>query len=266
MSDQKSFFEALSPKASFTFGIVGGILVLCTIGFFVMLGVYFSGGDLSSAEKSGSGQLAADNNQPAAQQNNNQGQQQPGQQQQKDISMAEVTEDDWRRGAQDPKVTIVEYSDFECPFCKRFHQTMKKVMDNYGDQVQWVFRHAPLEQLHSKAPKEALAAECAGRIGGNDKFWAFTDKIFEVTPSNDGLNLDKLPDYAEQVGVNRSKFESCLDSGKYKSEVNKELRDAKKAGLRGTPYSVAIGPNGKKVPISGAQPYQKVKQIIESML
>jgi len=264
MENDNSFFSSLSPKASFTLGIIGGVLVLCTIGFFVFLGIYLSDDNASSPKNTGNNVAAPEEN--AQVENNGNNRQRAGQQGNNNISLAEVTEDDWKRGAENPKVTIVEYSDFECPFCKRFHNTMKQVMNNYGDQVQWVFRHAPLEQLHSKAPKEALAAECVGRIGGNDKFWAFTDKIFEVTPSNDGLDLSKLPEYAADAGVNKSEFQNCMDNGEYKSEVQEELADAKKAGMRGTPYSVVIDSDGNKTPISGAQPYSKVKQIIESQL
>ncbi|MFB6181894.1 MAG: DsbA family protein [Candidatus Magasanikbacteria bacterium] len=261
MSKDEGFFESLSPKASFTIGIVGGVLVLCTVGFFVFLGIYLSGDGFSSQE---SNDKVANNNQPTQQQD--QQRREPPSQNQGNITLSEVTDEDWKRGAENPKVTIVEYSDLECPFCKRFHNTMKRVIENYGDQVQWVYRHAPLAQLHSKAPKEALAAECVGNIGGNDKFWAFVDKIFKVTPSNNGLNLDNLPQYAADVGVDKSEFQKCMDTKKYKSEVQKELAGAKKAGLRGTPYSVLIGPDGSKTPISGAQPYSKVKSIIESKL
>lgn len=258
-----SFFDKLDSKQSFTFGIVGGVLVLCTIGFLVLLSMYISG--------SSSFQVAETptdtNQQQQKQQVNNDDNQQPTKPSgNKNINLAEVNKSDWARGAENPKITIVEFSDLECPFCKRFHDTMKQVMNNYGDQVQWVYRHAPLKQLHSKAPKEAEAAECVGDLGGEEKFWAFVDKIFSVTPSNNGLNMDKLPDYAADVGVNKQKFKNCLDSGRMSSEVQSDLQDAKSAGLRGTPYSVLIGPDGQKVPISGAQPYSKVKSLIESNL
>lgn len=90
------------------------------------------------------------------------------------------------RGNQNAKITIVEYSDFECPFCKRFHQTMQQVISTYGNDVKWVYRHFPLDGLHQQARPEANMAECAHEQG---KFWEFTDGVFKVTPSNDGMDI-----------------------------------------------------------------------------
>lgn len=90
------------------------------------------------------------------------------------------------RGNQNAKITIVEFSDFECPFCKRFHQTMQQVISTYGNDVKWVYRHFPLDGLHQQARPEANMAECAYEQG---KFWEFTDGVFKVTPSNDGMDI-----------------------------------------------------------------------------
>lgn len=90
------------------------------------------------------------------------------------------------RGNQNAKITVVEYSDFECPFCQRFHQTMEQVMAKYGGDIKWVYRHFPLDGLHQQARFEANAAECAHEQG---KFWEFTDGVFKVTPSNDGMDI-----------------------------------------------------------------------------
>lgn len=176
----------------------------------------------------------------------------------------EVNSEDHIRGASNAKVTIIEYSDLECPFCKRFHPTMQKIVDEYSNDVRWVYRHFPLTMLHSKAKKEAEATECAGEQG---KFWEMVDKIFEVTPSNNGLDLDELPKLAGEVGVSdMPKFEVCLESGKYAERVEEDLADAEAAGGRGTPYSVIIGPGGAKQPLSGAQPYEAVQQVVDSLL
>lgn len=175
-----------------------------------------------------------------------------------------VTAEDHVRGAQNAKVTVIEYSDLECPFCKMFHPTSQKLLSEYPNDVRWVYRHAPIVQLHSKAPKEAEATECAAEQG---KFWELTDKIFEVTPANNGLDLAELPKLAQQVGVaNATQFQSCLDSGKYAKHVQDDLVDAQTAGMQGTPYSVILGSNGQKFPISGAQPYSAVKQLIDQGL
>lgn len=176
----------------------------------------------------------------------------------------EVTAEDHIRGAANAKVAVIEYGDLECPFCKRFHPTMQQLVDEYPNDVRWVYRHFPLDALHSKARKEAEATECAGEQG---KFWEMTDKMYEVTPSNDGLDLGTLPELARQVGVsNIQQFQSCLDSGKYADHVAADLADAEAAGGNGTPYSVVIAPNGEKFPISGAQPYASVKQVVDKAL
>src|SRR3989344_5485116 len=100
-------------------------------------------------------------------------------------------------------IAIVEYSDLECPFCKTFQKTLHQIMDEYGEsgKVAWVYRHFPLAQLHTKAAKEAEATECAAELGGNAAFWKYADRLFEVTPSNNNLELSQLPVIAAEVGL-----------------------------------------------------------------
>jgi len=185
-----------------------------------------------------------------------------------DISMREISESDHILGNPNAQLVIVEYSDFECPFCKTFHNTMHEVIDKYGadGEVAWVFRHFPLVQLHSKAPKEAEATECAAELGGNEAFWAYADKLFEVTPSNNGLDLSLLPTLAAEIGLDSNAFQTCLDSGKYASKVQKDYDDARKAGGTGTPYSVIVARTGQQVPINGAQSFSVVSQAIDLLL
>lgn len=175
-----------------------------------------------------------------------------------------VSEKDHVRGPANAKVTIIEYSDLECPFCKRFHITMQQVVEEYPNDVRWVYRHFPLTQLHQQADDESYAAECAGEQG---KFWEFIDLVYAETPSNDGLDLAKLPTYAQQAGVaNIPQFQSCVDSQKYKDVVDADYADAGSAGGQGTPYSIAVGQDGTAIPINGAQPYEQVKATIDSLL
>lgn len=182
--------------------------------------------------------------------------------------MAAISAKDHIRGNPDAPVKIVEYSDTECPFCKRFHDTMKQVMDEYGKsgQVAWVYRQFPLVQLHPKAPKEAEALECANELGGSDKFWAYTDRLYEVTPSNNGLDSAELPKIAQYVGLNVNKFNTCLSSGKYAQHVEQDAQNAQATGGNGTPWSIVVAQNGKKYPLNGAQPYASVKALIEQAL
>lgn len=183
-------------------------------------------------------------------------------------NMKPVASDDHIRGNPDAPIKIVEYSDTECPFCKRFHETMKQVIDEYGDtgKVAWVYRHFPLDQLHPKARKEAEALECAGAQGGNDTFWKYADRLYEITPSNDRLDPAELPKIAQYIGIDVSKFNECLSSGTYAEHVANDLENAVATGGRGTPWSIFVAPDGTKFPINGAQPYEAVKQLIENSL
>ena len=181
-------------------------------------------------------------------------------------SIQPVSNKDHIRGNPNAAVKIIEFSDLECPFCKRFHLTMQEVMDEYGKEVAWVYRHFPLDALHSKARKEAEATECANELGGNDKFWDYVDKLFEITPSNNQLDLALLPKIAAEIGLDKVKFENCLASQKYAGHIESDVKDAVASGARGTPYSVVISKNGEKFIINGAQPYSSVKQIIDTAL
>jgi protein-disulfide isomerase len=183
-----------------------------------------------------------------------------------------VTAEDHVFGNRSAPVKLIEFSDFECPFCKGFHSTVKQVMAEYGKsgQVAWVYRHFPLDNLHSKARKEAQASECANELGGNDAFWAFTDALFEIAPSNNRLDLARLPEIAEKVGLDRGKFEACLsgdqNGGKYASHIEENYQDATASGGTGTPYTIIVDAKGKVYPITGAQSYAAIKAIIDVAL
>ena len=203
-------------------------------------------------------------------------------------------------GNPNAEVVIVEYSDLECPFCRVFHQTLTRIMEEYGKggSVAWVYRHFPLAQLHTKAAREAEATECAAELGGNLAFWKYINRIFEVTPSNDGLDLAKLPAIAAEVGLDRKAFEACLTSGRHASRVESEYTEATSAGGRGTPFNVLLlrkplsedkkqallplferyrdprdgslpivfSPDNSRMSLSGAMPYELMKATIDSLL
>jgi len=128
-----------------------------------------------------------------------------------------------------------------------------------------VYRHFPLAQLHSKASKEAEATECAFDQGGNTAFWEYTDRLYEITPSNNGLDLNQLPEIAEEVGLDREEFERCLDDGDNKKKVADSLADAFASGGRGTPHNIMIV-GDEKVEIPGAQPFSAMKAAIDAVL
>lgn len=165
-------------------------------------------------------------------------------------------------------VKLVEFSDPECPYCKQFHLTMQRVVDEYGKKGQfaWVYRHFPIDQIHPKARKSAEGSECANELGGNGKFWEYFARYFDVTPSNNLINLKQLPQIAEDIGLDRADFEVCLNSGKYAAHIEDDLQDALASGGEGTPYSILFAPDGQKFVINGSQSYSVVKQMIDTAL
>ena len=182
-------------------------------------------------------------------------------------SIRPVDEDDHIRGNPNAPIVIVEYSDYDCPFCKSYHQTMNQIMDEYGasGQVAWVYRQFPLEQLHPNAPTIALASECVADLAGNDAFWSFSDLVFEERERNTLTNITKLSSYATLVGVNKDKFDTCMSEERFFGKVAEDSADALTAGANGTPYSLVLV-GGQQGVINGAQPYEAVQQIIETLL
>lgn len=249
-----SMFQGASPKLTFLFGLVTGIAITALVGALIILPKAYGSG---TKKTSGSTTTPTTNTgtagDPAAPTFND---------------VKAVGSDDYIRGKSDAKLTLVEYSDYECPFCKNFHPTMLQVMTEYGDQVRWVYRHFPLS-FHANAPKEAEAALCVGKLGGADKFWDFTDKIFERTTSNGtGFALANLGPLAKEVGVNQAQFQSCLDGGEMADRVTAETADGTTGGVSGTPTTLLVNTaTGKTITgIPGAYPYAQVKTYIDNAL
>ena len=236
---------AFSPIQIFVGGIVGGILVLCTLGFFILLGMVLKGGVGNALAYNGN----TGNTAPVVTGDNTQG----------PINLAPVQNDEHIRGDKNATVTLVEYSDFECPFCGSFHPTMQQVMDKFPGKVRWVYRHYPLS-FHPQAQPSAEASECASEQG---KFWEFADVMFN--------NQEKLGDAfyketAASLKLNMSKFNDCVSTHKYQQKVLDLQATGDQAGVQGTPHTIVVGPNGELVPISGAQPYSAVESIIKQFV
>ncbi len=174
----------------------------------------------------------------------------------------------------DAKIFIVEFSDLECPYCKQFHSAMHKAMDNYGNKIAWVYRAFPLDKprpdgsiLHSKAGAEARGAECMAELGGNDAFWKYTDKIFDITPSNNGLDLSIMPSIAASFGVDKNKFNDCIITNAIKVKVESQYEDGATAGVTGTPTSFILDRSGKIIDmIGGYEPYADLQKQIDKDL
>lgn len=177
--------------------------------------------------------------------------------------VAEVTEADYIKGDIDAPIKIVEFSDFDCPFCSRFHTAMDQIIQN-NDDVAWVYRHFPLEQLHPQARAVSQAAECVGELEGEEAFWIFTDRYFEVRGNQDGTPHGELiPRLALEAGVTQSEFVECFESGRTDTLVQEDIDNAVATGGRGTPWSIVIGPTGKTYPINGALPAASIQQVIQ---
>jgi protein-disulfide isomerase len=174
-----------------------------------------------------------------------------------------VTDKDHILGNPNAPVVVVEYSDFDCPFCKNFHETMQAIMSEYGTEgkVAWVYRHYPIQQLHPNSPQVASASECVANLGGNDAFWKFADNVFGDRSTNEPTNLTKLSEYAESAGVSRAQFTSCAEAGTYDEFVMENLSH----GNHGTPYSVVVV-GDQRIVINGAQPLANVRQLIGSVI
>lgn len=231
-------------KKNFLMGVLTGVGVIVILG-----GAFFMGSQYGNG---GSGLAAGGNNNFAPTQPTGQAPIEG------DASkIAPVSKDDHIRGASNAKITMIEYSDFECPFCARFHPTVKQVLAEYDGRVNLVYRHFPLRSIHPLAQKAAEASECAADQG---KFWEMHDKLFDMS-SLGGISLDSMKQAASDLGLNTGTFNSCLDSGEKAGEVEKDYQDGIAGGVSGTPGTFI---NGQY--IAGALPYEQVKSVIESQL
>jgi protein-disulfide isomerase len=173
------------------------------------------------------------------------------------VAKFEVNGNDHILGDPNAPVTIIEYSDFECPFCSRFFTgALPLIKSEYVDtgKVKFIYRHFPLS-FHAMAQPAAEASECAADQG---MFWEYHDTVFE---NQDALSKTNLIKWAESLGLNMIEFENCLDSGKHKNKVNNDIKTGQAAGVRGTPATFV---NGKL--ISGAVPFGTFQQAIEAEL
>ncbi len=234
-----------AKKTSFFLGLMSGIAgtsVLALVGFFILV---FAGQRLPSSQNGNIGSANANTNQVAV----NPEPTPAG-------DLPPVAADDHVKGGNDAKVTLIEYSDFQCPYCARHNGTMDEIFKAYGNKIKVVFRHFPLS-FHPEAQKAAEAAECAAEQG---KFWEMHDKIFAANEAGT-MSVEKWKTEAKNLKLNASKFNDCLDSGKYADKVSQMMAAGSAAGVEGTPATFV---NGELV--SGALPLEQFKSIIDSKL
>ena len=165
-------------------------------------------------------------------------------------------DDDPSIGPEDAPITLIEFSDFECPYCRRWHeQVYTRLRQEYPDQVRIVFRDFPLSSLHPNAIPAAEAADCAYEQGA---FWEFQDKLFSGEYE---LGSEAYTQYAEDLGLDTQNFQECVDTGRYNDEVMADFEYASNLGVRSTPTFFLNG-----IPLVGAQPYEMFKQVIDQEL
>lgn len=164
--------------------------------------------------------------------------------------------------------SIIEYSDYECPYCKRFHvsKTLNKFVAQYDGQVNWVYRHFPLDFHNPNAQKQAEATECANELAGNKGFWKFSDELYKRTSSNKGFATSRLLPLAVELGLDESSFSECFNSGRYTNLVKQDFADGQKAGISGTPGNILRhNETGTSVAVSGAVPLQMLVKEMEAL-
>lgn len=259
MSEEKkpTIFDVLGPGKTFLAGFAAALLVFFTIGFFVMMakcdcGSFGSGskntvffGKVDAGQKELNDETAPDSG--------------------SQVDLAPITAEDHVRGdLNKAQAVIVEFSDYDCPFCQRFHPTMNQIMSDYEGQVAWVYRHFPLDSLHPNARTKAEASECVASLGGNEAFWEFTDALYDEARGT--ISVAQLEEIAAETGVSQAKFQECLDGGETEELVQEDYLDAVASGGRGTPHSIIMTRDGKTYPISGALPVSDIKAVLDPIL
>jgi protein-disulfide isomerase len=172
-----------------------------------------------------------------------------------------VSAKDHVRGDRNARIALIEYSDLECPYCQQFHGTAQQILDSYKGKVMWVYRHFPLS-FHPTAMPRAIGSECVAKLGGEDKFWAYVDKMFSTQ------GFTGTPDeVATGLGIDKAKFDDCIKDAAIKAIIDADEASGTKAGVTGTPGNILLDTKtGDKQLIPGAVPFEQIKPVIDQML
>lgn len=166
-------------------------------------------------------------------------------------------------GSPDAPVVLVEYADFQCPYCSLIYPTLKKIVADSNGKIAWVYRNLPLDSIHPNARPAAEAAECISHELGNDAFWKFSDDVFNNQQS---LGDSFYKQEAAKLGADPQTFQKCYADKQYDSVINADSAEAVTNGGSGTPYTIVVGRDGTKVPFSGALPFEQVNSIVQAVL
>ena len=166
------------------------------------------------------------------------------------------------RGNAKAQASIVEYSDFECPFCRRHVPTMKLILRKYRGKVNWVYRPFPLS-FHPNAMEAAEAGECVAELKGNDAFWKFHDLLFRRAETNGGLTAALIPTAAKSVGTRKADFDACMKSDRHLARIEAIMNAGTEAGVNGTPTNfVVVNKTGESEVVMGAVPAETISEVI----
>jgi len=221
----------------------------------------------------------------------------PTNQETAEVVIPAPSNDDHILGNPNAPIVLVEYSDFDCPFCQTFHNTMHEIMKTYGKdgKISWIYRQFPLESIHPNAPIKALASECVAAQGGNEAFWKYTDILFANQQTKPADLVKKLAEFAGQSGnsIDTAKVVTCINNAEFGERVQTSYNDAVKAGGRGTPFNIlvlkdeiskksresleaslgqygsdlyTISDDGMRVVLNGAFPLDAMKLVLEALL
>lgn len=179
-----------------------------------------------------------------------------------------IQPDDHVLGDRSARITLIEYSDYACPYCEQIYATMHQIIEHYQGQVNWVYRHFPLGIHNPGAEIVAVGAECAAELGGNTAFWAYGDRIFQRAHSYaGGFPIDELVPLAAGLGLDRARFKACLDSDRTLAAVRADVAEGEQIGITGTPANfVQDNVTGAVIPMMGARPYEQFTRVIDQLL
>lgn len=227
----------------FFMGLFLGLAVTSMLGMGIMFAMVANGkvggmGPVAAANNNLPANLPTNANQPSA----------PAQ------PVKEVTDKDHIRGPKDAKVTLIEYSDFQCPYCKRHAPTLEQLLKKYPKDVRLVYRHYPLTFIHPQAQPAAEASECGAKLGGTAAFWKLHDAFIA---ENADLSRAGYIAAAKAAGLNEADFTKCIDNGETKSIVDEQTASGNASGVDGTPATFI---NGQLV--SGAVPFEQLDQMV----
>ena len=240
-----SFYDRVAP-----------IILVLVVGLAFAVGVLWQ--KVSELSKPTTGTPTVNNNEPQAPQAPTSGKLTAEQA----AKVAKLRANDHVRGGTKPEVYLIEYSDFQCPYCGQFHPTGLEAMKEYGDKFAWIYRHFPLDTIHPKARPAAIAAECITELGGKDAFWRFADLVFPQQETK----LTDLSATAASLGINKANFDKCFNESRHEDIVNSDYQEGITAGVTGTPGNFIVNSKGEVWVLPGAVPYATLKATIEEAL